>query len=164
VPNDSAVHPTGDLVLTLDGDTADEGPIRYAFEQADARDAVLHVLHVTPADTPTYEADQIRANVSEVLAGWLDEYPDINVVKGFSIGDPTDSITRATDNAALGDRRATARPPPSPAGEASLGDRGPAPGPLPSGDRAPDVRRRVTRTLWIRSAVSCSAAPDGSGS
>jgi nucleotide-binding universal stress UspA family protein len=100
VPSDSPTRTTGDLVLTLDGDTAAEGPIRYAFEQAQARDAVLHVLHVTPADAPTHEADQIKTNISEVLAGWRAEFPDVRVVKGFVTGDPTNAIVQATQNAA----------------------------------------------------------------
>lgn len=101
VPSDAADRSTGDLVLTLDGDTPAEGPVRLAFEQAAARGAALHVLHVTAPDTMTYEADQVRSIISEVLSGWRESYPDVRVMTAFSIGDPTDAIVRATEDAAL---------------------------------------------------------------
>jgi nucleotide-binding universal stress UspA family protein len=59
--------PGGEVVLTLDGDTSATGPLRMAFQEADARDCLLHVLHATPPGTLRADADASRANVAEVV-------------------------------------------------------------------------------------------------
>ena len=41
-----------------------------AFEQADARGDVLHVLHAVPPATTRPDVEAIRANIGEVLAGY----------------------------------------------------------------------------------------------
>lgn len=91
----------GDIVLALDGDTSADGPVRFAFEQAGARDAVLHVLHATPPGTLESDAEAIRANVSEILAGWCEKFPDVMVLRAFTIAEPLESVARATQSAGL---------------------------------------------------------------
>jgi nucleotide-binding universal stress UspA family protein len=91
----------GDVVVTLDGDTSAEGPLQLAFEEADARDAVLHVLHATPPGTIVSDAEEIRANLAEVVAGWRDTFPDVIVLTAITTGDPKKAVAHATESAAL---------------------------------------------------------------
>lgn len=91
----------GDIVLTLDGDTLADGPIRFAFEEANAHDRVLHVLHATPPGTLTSDSEEIRANIAEVLAGWREPYPDVTVLDAYTFGDPKAVVLRASERAAL---------------------------------------------------------------
>lgn len=95
------VDPDGDVVLTLDGATAASGPVRMAFEEANARDCVLHILHCTPPGTLASDAEAARANVAEVVAGWREKYPDVAVLEAGAIGDTVDTIRRATQSAEL---------------------------------------------------------------
>jgi nucleotide-binding universal stress UspA family protein len=97
----SANTADGNIILTLDGETSAAGPIRFAFEHAAARETAVQVLHVTPAGTLAAEAEVIKANVSEVLAGWRASYPDTPVLTSFSVGAPEPAIVRATTDARL---------------------------------------------------------------
>lgn len=91
----------GEVVLTLDGETEAVGPVRMAFEQANARDCLLHVVHCTPPGTLASDAEEARANVAEVMAGWSETYPDVAVLEADAIGDTVAAIDRATRNAEL---------------------------------------------------------------
>lgn len=91
----------GDVVVTIDGLSAAEGPLRFAFEQAAARDGVLHVLNAVPPATMASDVADLRANMSEVLAGWREQFPDVAVMEGWSTGRPKDVLRRATQAAEL---------------------------------------------------------------
>lgn len=91
----------GDVILTLDGDTSADGPIAFAFEEACARDSVLHILHATPPEALSSDEDETRANIAEVLAGWREKFPEIIVVETFTAGEPEATLTRATEIAGL---------------------------------------------------------------
>lgn len=87
---------SGGVLIALDGDTSARGPIQFAFEAAAARDNVLHVLHAIPPATTSDDAESMRANVAEVLAGWSGTYPDVKVYVTYSIDDPEEACIRAT--------------------------------------------------------------------
>lgn len=91
----------GDVVVTIDGDTSADGPLRFAFEQADARNGVLHVLHAVPPGTLPSDVADLRANMSEVLAGWREAFPDVAVMDAFAVGDAKEVVARATNGAEL---------------------------------------------------------------
>lgn len=91
----------GDIILTLHGDTVADGPIRFAFEQADTHDRVLHVLHATPPGTLRSDSEEIRADIAEVLAGWRERYPDVMVLPAYASGDAKTIVLRATESAGL---------------------------------------------------------------
>lgn len=91
----------GDIVLTLDGDALADGPIRFAFEQAEAHDRVLHVLHATPPGTLGSDSEEVRANIAEVLAGWRERYPDVMVLPAYASGNAKAIVLRATERAGL---------------------------------------------------------------
>jgi nucleotide-binding universal stress UspA family protein len=91
----------GGVVVTIDGDTSAAGPLRYAFEQADARHEPLHVLHTAPAATLRQDFENHRANVAEVVAGWAEQYPDVEIVRSTTGGAPVDECVGATSEASL---------------------------------------------------------------
>jgi nucleotide-binding universal stress UspA family protein len=93
--------PSGGVVIALDGDTPASGPLRFAFEQAGAGGDVLHVLHAIPPATTTSDAESIRANIGEVLAGWSDTHPDVTVLLSFPIDEAADACARATEHSEL---------------------------------------------------------------
>jgi len=92
---------TGGVVIALDGDTSARGPLEFAFEQAHARDDVLHVLHATPPATTRADAEAIRANVAEILAGWSERYPDVRVLLSFPVDEVSEACARATQRSEL---------------------------------------------------------------
>ena len=92
---------SGGVVIALDGDTPATGPLQFAFGQAHARGDVLHVLHAIPPGTTTSDAEMLRANIGEVLAGWSDTYPDVRVLLSFPIDEADDACLRATERSEL---------------------------------------------------------------
>ena len=101
VPESSSPESRGDVVVTLDGDSAATGPLRFAFEQASARDCTLHVIHAVPPVTMMWDIADLQANLSEVLAGWRQEYPDVDVEVSYGVGDPVEVVASITDQAEL---------------------------------------------------------------
>lgn len=93
--------PTGGVVVTLDGDTSATGPLTYAFEQASTRGHELHVLHATPPATLAADAEAIRANIAEVLAGWAETYPHVRVIRAFVVDGTEPAIVAASAHAEL---------------------------------------------------------------
>ncbi|KQX75861.1 MULTISPECIES: universal stress protein [Aeromicrobium] len=92
---------TGGVVVTVDGDTSAAGPLRYAFEQADARQEALHVLHAAPEATLREDFQNHHANVAEIVAGWKEQYPDVSVFRSTTDGAPVDECIQATAEASL---------------------------------------------------------------
>ncbi|MET0766371.1 MAG: universal stress protein [Aeromicrobium sp.] len=91
----------GGVVVTIDGDTSASGPLRYAFEQAEARREPLHVLHAAPEATLRADFLKHQANVAEVVAGWQTQYPDVAVLRCTSEGTPAEECIEATSEASL---------------------------------------------------------------
>jgi len=92
---------TGGVVIALDGDTLAPGPLQFAFEQAAVRGNALHVMHAIPPATTRPDAEAIRANIGEVLAGWSTSYPSVRVLLSFPIDEPDDACIRATERSEL---------------------------------------------------------------
>jgi nucleotide-binding universal stress UspA family protein len=91
----------GGVVVTIDGDTSAAGPLRYAFEQADARHESLHVLHAAPEATLREDFQNHLANVAEVVAGWQELYPDVKIFRSTADGAPAEECIEATSGASL---------------------------------------------------------------
>nr|MCW2728593.1 hypothetical protein [Aeromicrobium sp.] len=91
----------GGVVVTIDGDTSAAGPLRYAFEQADARHEPLHVLHAAPEATLSADFQSHHANLAEVVAGWQEQYPDVEVHRSTTEGAPAEECIEATAQASL---------------------------------------------------------------
>ena len=102
VPERSYPAPlSGGVVIALDGDTPARGPLQFAFEQADARGGLLHVLHAIPPGTAVPDSEAMRANIGEVLAGWSDRYPAVRVLLSFPIDEVEDACLRASERSQL---------------------------------------------------------------
>lgn len=78
----------GHVLVGVDGSPCSLLALRYAFEQAAARGARLHVVRAwappPPEWTPlTHDAAAItsaeQADVEELLAGWREKYPEVEV-------------------------------------------------------------------------------------
>ncbi|MET0448457.1 MAG: universal stress protein [Aeromicrobium sp.] len=91
----------GGVVVTIDGDTSAAGPLRYGFEQADARHELLHVLHAAPEATLREDFQNHLANVAEVIAGWQELYPDVTVLRSTTEGATVEECIDATSEASL---------------------------------------------------------------
>ncbi|MDQ3157538.1 MAG: universal stress protein [Actinomycetota bacterium] len=69
----------GGVCVAVDDDAQAAGPLRFAFEEASARESTLVVLHVVPEGVDHDEMEASRVGVAEVLAGWHEEFPDVAV-------------------------------------------------------------------------------------
>lgn len=102
VPEEYApADPKGPVFVALDGKSPATGPLRFAFEEAGRRDGRLHVVHVAPAGTGPGELDELRAEVSEILAGWTEQFPDVVVTRRFVFDERDDGVLRAGVDADL---------------------------------------------------------------
>lgn len=107
-----------DVTVTIDGETSAHGPLQFAFELADKASVDLHVLHATDQLSSFSDLESARMVVAEVLAGWMQAYPDVTVISELTTGDPADRALSATGDASLivagrphPDRRGGWRPP-----------------------------------------------------
>ncbi len=73
----------------------------YAFEQASDRGHEQHILHATPPATLAADAEAIRANIAEVVAGWAETYPDVRVIRAFIVDGAEEAIAAASEHAEL---------------------------------------------------------------
>lgn len=92
---------SGGVVVALDGDSPAAGPLRFAYEQAARGSGELHVLHALEPGTTPAEAEEARANIAEVLAGWSGDYPEVRVSMRFPTDGPDDACIRATERSEL---------------------------------------------------------------
>lgn len=101
VPDHGRADAGGAVVVTIDGDTGATGPLRFGFEQADARAETLIVVHAVPAGTtPDDSRDHDRA-VAEVLAGWQENYPGVTVQRLVVEGTPAQAAISASAEASI---------------------------------------------------------------
>lgn len=92
---------TGTVVVALDGKEADAALLTFAFEWADLHQLELRVLHAADTDTTQKDVEAVRANISEVLAGWQEQYPQVVFHLELSSADPKDACISATGTADL---------------------------------------------------------------
>ncbi|MET0821499.1 MAG: universal stress protein [Aeromicrobium sp.] len=93
--------PGVEVVVMVEGVTSAASTFGLAFEEADARDCPLHVLHATPPGTPAAAAATARAKVVEELARWRRRYPDLAVLEGNAPHAASVTAVRAIRSAAL---------------------------------------------------------------
>ena len=92
----------GGVCVAIDDDAHAAGPLRFAFEEASARESTLIVLHVVPEGLKRPEAEAERVSVAEVLAGWRDEFPDVVVTTRMVFDDEVASAAaRASEESEL---------------------------------------------------------------
>ena len=91
----------GGVVVAVDGETSASGPLRYAFEQADARDVRVLVLHSVPEWTRRTELTDHDVDLAEITAGWQEQFPGVEVQRTMVQGDTVAECIEATAEAAL---------------------------------------------------------------
>jgi len=102
VPERSWSHdPSGIVVVAVDGRTSAAGSMRFAFEEASRRHAELQAVHVVPVDDMFGDTVPHRIGLSEALAGWAEEFPDVKVSRRFLFDDADEGCVRLTDEADL---------------------------------------------------------------
>lgn len=92
---------TGGVAVAIDGETSAAGPLRYAFEQADSRGVRVLVLHCVTASSTVAEFTAHRANLAEVIAGWQEQFPGVEVDRATAEGNVADGCIDATARAEL---------------------------------------------------------------
>jgi nucleotide-binding universal stress UspA family protein len=92
---------SGPVFVAIDARTPAAGPLRFAFTEASRTARELHVAHVIPEMTTYEQAQPRRIDVSEVLAGWSEEFPDVTIKHRFFFDDADDGCVRASEEASL---------------------------------------------------------------
>ncbi|MFF3667159.1 universal stress protein [Microtetraspora malaysiensis] len=113
VPQESDARPgRSGIVVGIDGSAASIEAVGFAFEESSLRSVGLRAIHAWdhPAyppemravryDTTAVEQEGARL-VSESLAGWKAEYPDVPVVEQVVEGAPVPILVDASGNAEL---------------------------------------------------------------
>ena len=90
-------HP---VVIALEGTTPARAALHLAFEQAVAEASRLVALHVTPYRSYQADIDEQTASLTEMLAGWKQDYPGVPLDVLVVRGDEDDSLLRWSNSAA----------------------------------------------------------------
>ncbi|WP_240507016.1 universal stress protein [Thermoactinospora rubra] len=97
----------GEIVAGVDGSPAGEPVLAFAFAEADLRKARLRVVHAwrwheatSVLHASSGEEDERRL-LGEVLAGWRERYPDVEVVTEVVNGHPVEVLRDAAGEADL---------------------------------------------------------------
>jgi nucleotide-binding universal stress UspA family protein len=106
----SEAHLTGDVVVGLDGSPLSEDALAFAFHQASQRGAGLtavwsyaEMAASSGLDTSRFadrRADAER-QLSEVLSGWGDKFPDVVVNHVVTVDRPLQALRAASSTASL---------------------------------------------------------------
>ncbi|MFE0916537.1 universal stress protein [Streptomyces nigra] len=110
-------HPSGPVLLAVDGSPAARGAVEFAFSQASRHGRALVALHVwstrterayaSPADPPfvTYDEGRLRDEeervLAEALGGLGDRYPDVPVERRLVRGRVRHTLIEAGADAGL---------------------------------------------------------------
>ncbi len=104
----------GPVVVGVDGSPESEELVGWAIDHASRHGLSLEVLHsyaipvypgvvpyVPPVEITTATAGFEQRVTSEVLAGWREKYPDVEVVTNVAHGRPGPALVAATERASL---------------------------------------------------------------
>lgn len=110
VVHESSATPTGQSGVAVGVDLSPGciPALAHAFEEASVRGVRLHVIHArwtrASAATPDTQADQLaqeRVELAELLAGWAEQYPDVDVRVSTPVGPTVLALTDAARGAEL---------------------------------------------------------------
>jgi nucleotide-binding universal stress UspA family protein len=103
VPEWSRTHHVGQGVyVALDGRSPAPGPLRFAFTEANRqRRKKLRVLHAPSARASFDGMNEVRAEMSEILAGWGEEFPDVDVTRRLVFDETDEGCLNASKDADL---------------------------------------------------------------
>ncbi|MFL6091009.1 MAG: universal stress protein [Aeromicrobium sp.] len=91
----------GPIFVAIDARTPAAGPLRFAFAEASRTSAELHVAHVVADSDLFHESQAHGVDVSEVLAGWSEEFPDVAVRHRYFFDEAGEGCVRASEEASL---------------------------------------------------------------
>jgi nucleotide-binding universal stress UspA family protein len=103
----------GPVVVGVDGTKLSEAALEFAFAEAQERDTELVAVHAWmdfledafPATVAAFEvptlAREAKDTLTERLAGWQKNYPDVQVTREVVRGRPTQALLRFADEAQL---------------------------------------------------------------
>jgi nucleotide-binding universal stress UspA family protein len=113
-PYNSEWSATGPVVLGIDASEGSVSALEWAFAEASTRDAPLVVMHTWWWEEPDpflsgHDSDgdwrdvveTQRLEVAEMLAGWQDKYPEVQVTTTLVRGHATSVLTEASRDAQL---------------------------------------------------------------
>ena len=89
------------VFVAVDAQTPAEGPLRFAFTEAQRRDQHLHVVHVAPLGTRIKATELILAELSQLMSGWRARFPDVTVNHAVVFDDIGEGCLRASADADL---------------------------------------------------------------
>jgi len=92
---------SGPIFVAIDAKSPAQGPLRFAFTEASRTTKELHVAHVIAEMDMVSHSVGHKVDVSEVLAGWSEEYPDVTVKRRFFFDQAEDGCVRASEEAGL---------------------------------------------------------------
>ncbi len=92
---------SGPVVLCLDGDSAAEDSLRFAFEEADRCGRTLVVLHAINPRADQLAAATDRRDIAEITAGWREEFPDVPVTHVLAVNARAEAIVNASTGASM---------------------------------------------------------------
>jgi nucleotide-binding universal stress UspA family protein len=113
VPSDwTPTSNTGRVVVGVDGSSGSRAALEAAFEAASARHATLTVLHAwrlpeqydVIVGSPVLEGEWLEESevvLSEILAGWRERFPDVEVAVELRYQRPISALTEASTKADL---------------------------------------------------------------
>lgn len=90
-------HP---VVIALEGTSPARVALHLAFEEAVAGSRRLVALHVTPYRSHRADIEEQTASLTEMLAGWKQDYPGVYVDVLVVRGDEDESLLRWSNSAA----------------------------------------------------------------
>ncbi|MGH3118296.1 MAG: universal stress protein [Nocardioidaceae bacterium] len=112
-----SLHPRGErgVILGVDGSAASVTATGFAFEEASLRALSLTVVHAVWEPYTESQAvvavlsnpervvvdDSEMLDVAETIAGWREQYPDVNVVTRYENGRPDRVLVNLSDRADL---------------------------------------------------------------
>jgi nucleotide-binding universal stress UspA family protein len=88
------------VVVALEGTSPAKVALRLAFEQAVAAGGRLVALHVIPYRSDQADIDEHQASLTEMLAGWKQDFPGVQVEVLVVRGDEEESLLRWSNSAA----------------------------------------------------------------
>ena len=92
------------VLAGVTGEPHDQDVLRFAFDYAARHGLPLHVVH---SWTPAFGAlklpppDVLRLHLSEIVAGWREQYPDVVTHLVVRHGDPVDALVESSASQAL---------------------------------------------------------------
>jgi nucleotide-binding universal stress UspA family protein len=94
--------PRGEIVAGVDGSSASQGVLDFAFAEAELRGTRVRVVYAWtwPGPEPVDEGDE-RLVVREALAGRRERHPGVDVVEEIVQGHPVEALRQAATGADL---------------------------------------------------------------